>query len=95
MTPELKIFGQAFYKKLVGGVGGEIPDINHCFGICSVGVGTLSLPTLQTFCEKFDQKLLKYLDITSCLKFFRYWSMILVGFSFNVDRQQVVEFRYH
>ena len=25
----LKIFSQVFYKKLVGGVGGETPDIDH------------------------------------------------------------------
>ena len=39
----LKFFGQGFFhKKLVGGVGGETPDIRTC----SAGAGTLSLPTL-------------------------------------------------
>ena len=58
----LKIFSQVFYKKLVGGVGGETPDIkallrrgrdsvptNHCFAI----VAALPLPAnnLASLCS--------------------------------------------
>ena len=41
----LKIFSQVFYKKLVGGVGGETPDIITC----SAGAWALPLPTPPTF----------------------------------------------